>query len=88
MIHQKLDATFTADGQSYSASASGSVPDIMYGGGVQVMLGKKWGSDLGFDAYHFTQPTASGTQNYSAMRFGVFYQTKSSSRQEPGAPSK
>lgn len=79
ILHQKLNATFTQNGQSYSASASGSVPDIMYGGGLQVMLGKKWGSDLGFDAYHLTQPTISSTQNYSAMRFGIFYQTKSSS---------
>ena len=53
---------------------------FMYGGGVQLFVGRKWGSDIGFDGFHVTQPLNALTgwgQNYSRIRIGLFYQTKS-----------
>lgn len=78
LLHQGLKASFIANGQSYPASASGSTSDIMYGGGVRMFWAKRWGSDISFDGYHATQTLSGAGQNFSAVRFSLFFQTKSS----------
>jgi len=78
MLHQSLTATFNLGGQGSSASASDSTRSLMYGGGMQIFAGRRWRSDIGFDAFH-TGVSGPG-QNYSRIRIGVFFQTKSTVR--------
>jgi hypothetical protein len=77
LIHQDLKGTFTFAGQNTPANAAGSIGSAMYGGGLQVFAGRKWGTDIGFDGFHFNRPMSGGGQNYSRVHIAVFYQTKS-----------
>ena len=59
VLYQNLKATFTVAGQSASSSASGSSGSFMYGGGMQLFGGRRWGSDIGFDGFHTDMITRS-----------------------------
>ena len=77
LLHQKATVTFTTS--SISAShLNGSIGNVMYGGGLQFFAGRRWGADVGFDGFHLMDATAQGAQNFSRIRFGIFFQTKSS----------
>jgi len=75
VLHQTLNGTLTFAGQSTASNISGSFSSVMYGGGMQVFAGRRWGSDIGFDAFH--AGVSGPGQNYSRIRIGVFFQTKS-----------
>jgi len=77
VLSQNLKATFTTGSQSSTSSVSGSAGTLMYGGGLQLFAGRKWGSDVGFYGFHIAQPINGGSQNFSQIRIGLFYQTKS-----------
>jgi hypothetical protein len=80
ILYQNVKGTFSVGGQDTPVKGTGSTGDVMYGGGVQVFVGKRWGSDIGFDGFHVTQKLNGAGQNFSRIRFGVFFQTK------PAAP--
>jgi hypothetical protein len=77
VLYQNLKSTFLISGQTLNQTASASVGSFMYGAGLQVFAGRRWGSDIGFDGFHVTQPLTGGSQNFSRIRIGVFFQTKS-----------
>jgi len=80
LLHANLTTTSTIGTQTTTGSASNSSSSVMYGGGMQVFVGRKWGSDIGFDGFHVSEPfnALTGTgHNYSRVRIGLFYQTKS-----------
>jgi hypothetical protein len=78
LVHENLKGTFTVAGQSTPANAAGSIGTAIYGGGLQIFAGRKWGTDIGFDGFHLNRPLNGAGQNYSRFHIGVFYQTKSS----------
>jgi hypothetical protein len=80
VLHQNLSGSFSAAGASTSGSASASLGDFMYGGGVQLFAGRKWGTDIGFDGFHVGQPLNGAGQNFARLRLGIFFQTKSAVR--------
>jgi hypothetical protein len=43
ILHGSPNATFTSDSQSSTSSISNSIGSYMYGGGVQLFVGRKWG---------------------------------------------
>jgi hypothetical protein len=77
VLYQNLKGTFYTGGQASPASGSASVGSVMYGAGMQLFAGRKWGADLGFDGFHVGRPVGGAGQNFSRFRVGVFYQTKS-----------
>lgn len=78
LLYQRLTGTLSAAGQSASQSVSGSFGDIVYGAGVQLFAGRKWGATVGFDGYHYTSPINGAGGNSGTIRVGLFYQTKTS----------
>jgi len=78
VVHQSLKGDFVVNGQSTPASASDSIGTFMYGAGVQLFVGRKWGTDIGFDGFRAGQEFAAGGRNFSRVRVGFFYQTRSS----------
>ncbi|HZT33080.1 MAG TPA: hypothetical protein VFA33_24550 [Bryobacteraceae bacterium] len=77
VLHQNLKGTFSVSGDSTSATGHSSLGSILCGGGLQFFAGRKWGSEIAFDGYHLTGKMTTGGQNYSRIRLGIFYQTKS-----------
>jgi hypothetical protein len=77
MVHERAKLTFTTGPLSTSDAASNSMGSILYGGGIQLFAGGKWGSDIGFDGFRLPKPLNGASQNYSRFRVGIFYQTKS-----------
>jgi len=77
VLHQNLKGGFTVAGQSLPVTGSASLGSVLFGGGLQMFAGRKWGSDIGFDGFHLSKPMNGAGQNYSRVRLGVFYQTKS-----------
>ena len=78
VLRQDLKGTFYESGRPIPAAGSGSAGSLMYGGGLQVFVGRKWGSTVGFDGFRVTSPIQGPGQNYSRVQFGLFYQTRSS----------
>ena len=78
LLHQKVSGTFYEDGSAIPVNGSASASLIKYGAGVQIYWSKKWGSVIGFDGYHVGTPMNGAGQNYSSVKLGVFFQTKSS----------
>jgi hypothetical protein len=77
VLHQNLKGTFSVDGQGTPETATGSAGSLMYGAGIRLFAGHKWGSDIGFEGFHVTKPLNGAGQNYSRVHVGIFYQTKS-----------
>jgi hypothetical protein len=77
VLYQNLKGTFYTGGQASPASGSGSTGSVIYGGGMQLFAGRKWGIDFGFDGFHVGRPLNGAGENFSRVRMGVFYQTKS-----------
>ena len=79
-LHQTLKGNFIVSGVSSPVTTAATFGTVMYGGGVQLFAGRKWGTDIGFDGYHLTRPLNGPGQNFARVRIGVFYQTKSAIR--------
>lgn len=77
VVYQNLKGTFYVSGRATPVSGSASIGSFMYGGGLQLFAGRKWGSDVGFDGFRVAQPFIGAGQNFSRVRVGLFYQTKS-----------
>ena len=77
-LRQNATASFSSGGQTSPVAFSGSTYTVMYGGGVQVFIGKKWGTQIAYDEFRTGVPLNGAGQNYGTMRIGFFYQTKSS----------
>lgn len=75
-LRQNLRGNFIVAGRSTPVSSNGSAGLVTYGAGLQVFVGRKWGSMMGFDGFHVTQPVYGAGQNFSRAHFGFFYQSK------------
>ena len=71
VIWRKAGASFVW----YDEVASIMLAWITYYGAALAALKR---AHIGFDGFHLSKQTASGGQNYSRVRVGVFYQTRSS----------
>lgn len=76
-LYQDLKGTFYVGGSATPAGGSVSLGLFSYGAGLQVFAGKKWGSDIGFDGFRLGQALNGAGQNFSRVRIGIFYQSKS-----------
>ena len=77
VLRQDLKGTFYQAGRATPASGSGAAGSVLFGGGVQMFLGPRWGSSFGVDGFRVARPLNGGGQVYSRVHFGLFYQTKS-----------
>lgn len=77
-LHQTLKGTFYTNGRATPATGSASIGAVMFGGGMQMFWGRRWGSVIGIDAVRLAQPMLGGRQLYSRAQFGLFVQSKSS----------
>ena len=76
-LRQNLKGNFIVSGRSTPVAMNSSFGTVTYGGGLQLFVGRKWGTTMGFDGFHVTQPIYGAGQNFSRLRFGWFYQSKS-----------
>jgi hypothetical protein len=80
ILRQDASGTFSMAGTTIPVSGNGSVGTFNYGGGLQYLIGRKWGVDVGFDGFRVSHPLNGAGQNFGQLRFGWFYQTKSTSK--------
>lgn len=78
LLRQNASGTFVANGFSYPVSNSDSAATGLYGGGVQYYIGRRWGTDVGFDGFWSAKAFNTGGRNFAQVRIGWFFQTKSS----------
>jgi hypothetical protein len=77
-FHQSVSGNFSFGNERAAGQASGSMGSLLYGGGVKMFLGKRWGTTMGLDAYRLMGDVLTGGKNFSRVHFGMFFQSKSS----------
>lgn len=77
-VRQDAKGTFVENGRTSPFTGTGTRGSLLFGGGFQTFLGRKWGSEIGFDGFRLTVPLVGGKQSYSRIHLGFFYQTKPS----------
>ncbi len=77
MLYTSATSTFTIGNQVTTTTQSNSAASAMYGGGLQLFYGRRWGSEIGFDAFHINKQLSTGGQNFSRLYVTLFLQTKS-----------
>lgn len=77
VLYQKPTFTLTVGNIVSTANPTTTMGNVMYGAGLQTFFGRRWGADMAFDGFHAMQSFAQGGQNFSRIRIGIFFQTKS-----------
>ena len=81
MIFQELRSTFIRPGLPPDTPVVNShVGDFLVGTELQYYAGSHWGAFLSADEFILTKQLTNGTQFFTCIGLGVFYQTKSSLR--------
>jgi len=81
MIFQELRSRFVRPGLPPDTPVVNSrVGDFLFGTELQYYAGSHWGAFLSADGFVLTKQLTNGTQFFSCIGLGLFYQTKSSMR--------